>query len=379
LIIADLNHHSNDKMSRHDADAMARLNRAVEIAELSPSRMDDYARMRASRNQVKTPAQIAKDGFPKFKQLPSEIRSMIWRAAMQPYGIYTVLLLGREEPMPQQPAAPAPMVFRVVYRLEPVPRDQQDVEMQMRLDTMRAIQRANSEAASEVNSAFPTTINCTGGKLRFNAEHDSLSLSDLQCYLGGGFLQRFTRYTQGGVVFENDWHKIPRVMLFNNGRLWRSFNVVDGRLGAVGLSDSQALEGFMMFLTDCTNLRTTGFVYDRACEYPTALMEHHPAFLDIRHDPLSFSDLAPMMRGSFYERRWEGSSSHPLQNFMAGFKGLQAFVGGLPPGKGVTSQFQSMRFGRQELQHLLIKAVLPVCPRLYGVIQATRDKHSVQI
>lgn len=62
--------------------------------------------------------------------------------------------------MPQQPPAPAPMAVRVVYHLEPVPRDQQDDELRTRLDTMRAIQGVSSEAAHEVQRAFPTTIEC---------------------------------------------------------------------------------------------------------------------------------------------------------------------------------------------------------------------------
>ncbi|POS74071.1 hypothetical protein DHEL01_v207530 [Diaporthe helianthi] len=182
---------------------------------------DDRASKRSDHGfrPFRTQAQVEREGVPQFKHLPPEIRSKIWQDALPPFGIYTVEMLGREEPMPQQPPAPTPMTFRVVFRLEPVPRDQQDDKLRTRLDTMRAIQSVCSEAAYEVQMCFPTTINCTGGKLRFNAIHDSLSLSDLRCPLGRNIVKRMNRYSQDGVVFADNWHKIPRTIIFNNRAL----------------------------------------------------------------------------------------------------------------------------------------------------------------
>lgn len=307
-------------------------------------------------------SQIAKEGFPKFDRLPFELRSMIWKEAMPPYGFYTVLMLGREEPMPQQPPAPAPMRFRAVYRLEPVPHDQQDEALKTRLATMRAIQRVSTEAASEVEIAFPTTIDCTGGKLRFNADHDTLSLSDLQCHLQRGFIQRFARYTQGAVVFKDDWHKIPQAMLFNNASLWIPFNVLFPWLFP-GSSVIPSLEGFMTFLADCANLRITGFMYATAFEQSSYFDGLETALLDPQHNFPECCRIAPIMRGSFYQSYWRGSS-WPIHFLIAGSKGLEALVSGVPPEKQVPAWSQSMRFGRQELQHLRIQAAVPMSPEV---------------
>lgn len=307
--------------------------------------------------------QNAQEGFPKFDRLPLELQSMIWREAMPPYGVYTVLMLGREEPMPQQPPAPAPMRFRAVYRLEPVPRDQQGVELRTRLETMRAIQRVSSEAASEVEIAFPTTIDCTGGKLRFNADHEILSLSDLQCLLGNGLLERFARYTQGAIVFKDDWHRIPRGMLFNNAKLWWSFNVLGPWFTGHGQFVRPALEGFMTFLADCTNLRFMGFMYDTACDHVPYFDELHLAFLSSQYNFRRSCRFAPMMHGSFYERYWQ----RPFWRIRAvidGIMGLEALVNGLPPGMQAPNGSQGMVFGRQELQHLRFQAALPISAEL---------------
>ncbi|KAG8162042.1 hypothetical protein KVR01_007807 [Diaporthe batatas] len=323
-----------------DQDAINRLDHAVKVAEGTSTHYDYYLRHR------KTAAQIAEEGFPLFKNLPPEMRSQIWKEAMPPYGIYTVLMLGREEPRPQQPPAPAPIAFRVVYRLEPVPRDQQDDELRVRLDNMRTIQAVNSEAAHEVQMAFPTTIDCTGGKIRFNAVHDSLNLSDLQCLLGCGFLERFGRYTQGAVVFANDWHKIPHTMLFNNHALWlpaaRSLH-----------PDRQLMKGFLDFLADCTNLKALGLTCDIPCAVsPRFLLGSLP---DLAFYPL----LTPAMRNPFYEKVWRGRSHFSgLGNFLVNTGGIRAFLHEMDPAR-FPPYPQPATFSPTE-NHLQFLAVVPV-------------------
>lgn len=154
---------------------------------------------------------IAKEGFPKFRELPAELRSKVWEIPMLPYGIYTALMIGHGEPRPRQRPPPVPLAFRVVYHYEPIPRDE---DLSMRQQTMRAIQHTCSEAASEVQRAFPTTVNCTHGKLRFNSENDTLRLSDGQCLFRLGFIKRFKQFSQVAVAFADEWHKILRKMLF---------------------------------------------------------------------------------------------------------------------------------------------------------------------
>lgn len=349
-------------MSDQDARAMTRLNYADKVAEGASKRRDYNFRPR------KTPAQIAKEGFPRFKKLPPEIRSKIWQDAMPPYGIYTVLMLGREEPMPQQPPAPAPMAFRVVYRLEPVPRNQQDDELRTRLDAMRAIQGVSSEAAHEVERAFPTAIDCTGGKLRFNAVHDSLNLSDLQCLLGSGFVDRFTQYTQGEVVFANDWHKIPRTMFFNNRTLWVCFSraarsqspsflrVIMGRM-----------KGFLDFLADCTNLGALGIIYDAPVELFFSLVDCPSS------DLMPFSLLAPAMRGPFYQRSWRAPYGCTLRDFMKGVEGVKALTNGLDPAQGATTYLQPMTFHNPRLQDLQVLTVVPVSPMVRDEVMMYKE------
>lgn len=352
-------------MSAQDARAMNRLNYADKAAEGASKRRDYNFRPR------KTPAQIAKEGFPLFKKLPPEIRSKIWQDAMPPYGFYTVLMLGREEPMPQQPPSPAPMAFRVVYRLEPVPRDQQDDELRRRLDTMRAIQGVSSEAAHEVQRAFPTTIDCPGGKLRFNAVHDSLNLSDLQCPLGIGFIDRFTRYTQGEVVFTNDWHKIPRTMLFNNRTLWDCFCRAARSTSPLFLRGIlRRIRGFEDFLADCTNLRALGIIYDAPVVSIYHLIDH------ISSDFMPFS-LGPAMRGLFYQRSWHAPYAYgygpTLRDFMKGIEVMKALTNGLDPAQGTTTSLSPIVFHHPRLQDLQVLTVVPVSPILHDEVMMYKE------
>lgn len=340
---------------------MIRLNHAVKIAEGASKRRDYGLRPRKSL------AQIAKEGFPRFKNLPPEIRSKIWQDAMPPYGMYTVLMLGREEPMPQQPPAPAPVAFRVVYRLEPVPRDQQDDELRTRLDTMRAIQRVSFEAAFEVQRAFPTTIDCTAGQLRFNAMRDNLNLSDLKCLLGSGFLERFQRYTRGAVVFANDWHKIPHTMLFNNRTLWVPF--FRGMRRFMPQLPIRSMKGFLDFLAECTNLKTVGLVLDA----PVRQLHH---LIDFASDDLRpISLLTPVMGYPFYERSWHSwYYAGRVWDFMDGVEGVKAFVHGLDPARGVPDYLQSVTFHHPTLQDLQFLTVMPVNPVLRDEVLIFKER-----
>lgn len=336
---------------------MTRLNDADKVGESASKRRDYNFRPR------KTPAQIAKEGFPRFNDLPAEIRSKIWQDAMPPYGFYTVLMLGREEPMPQQPPPPAPMAFRVVYRLEPVPRDQQDDELRTRLDIMRAIQGVSSEAAHEVQRAFPTTIDCTGGKLRFNAVHDRLNLSDLQCPLGSGFIDRFKGYAQGGVVFANDWHKIPRTMFFNNRTLWLCFcRAAHRTMPSLMRLNLRGMKGFLDFLANCTNLRALGIVYDAPVLSFYRLIDHTSS------DLMPFSLLGPAMRGAFYQRSWHAAYASTVREFMTGVEGLKALTNGLEPAQGATTYLQPVAFRHPRLQDLQVLTVVPVSPTLHDEV-----------
>lgn len=197
---------------------------------------------------------------------------------MPPYGIYTALMVAHEEVLPNQPFAPfmVPVYFREVYRLEPVPRNLQDDELSMRINNMRAIQFTNTEAASEVERAFPTTIECTGGKLRFNAEHDTLSLAEGR-YMGhqrGLHASKFARYSQGSIVFVGDWHKIPQKMVFNAAGLWGRLQVLEFMVrrvlnGWIPATFIASIEGFMQFLAECKRLTSFGFIFDRLVITPS--------------------------------------------------------------------------------------------------------------
>lgn len=347
---------------------MSNLDKCVEIAEMSAFKLtsDPYQPdLTPYYKRVKTKYEIAKEGFPKFKELPAELRSKVWQSAMPPYGIYTALMRGREEPRPQQPPPPAPMTFRLLYHLEPVPRDQQDDELRTRLHTMRAIQRTNSEAASEVQRAFPTTINCTDGKLRFNAEHDILSLSDKNCPFHMWICERFERYSQGAVVFADDWHKIPRRMVLSNRRLWSTLQSLDfmprfykcSRLNALGNPPhSEFVEGFVKFLTDCTGLKSFGFIFSQLWHATS------PGPQDLgssNYEFLRFCHPAPIMKGAFYVGDglyWPGG----FISFLEGLRSLEALARGPRPGQGLPHDWNGLKFGRPELQHLDFEALVSV-------------------
>lgn len=364
---------------------MSNLEKCVKIAEKSSVKLinDPYWQSDPIPyyKRVKTKDEIAQEGFPKFRQLPAELRSKVWESAMPPYGVYTALMLGREEPKPQQPPPPAPVAFRLSYRLEPVPRNQQCDELRMRLDTMRAIQRTSSEAAFEVQRAFPTTINCTGGKLRFNAEHDTLSLSDLHCQFHETIYWRFARYSQGAVAFAHDWHKIPRRMVFNNRRLWWILHGLDfitridngSQVLALGdLPHTEFVDGFLEFLSDCTGLKAFGFMFDRPWPHttlhPSGVSRSHYEFLRVCYP-------APIMRDPFYGHFYgevEGCLRGGLKVFVEGLRTLEALVHGPPlPGQGLVDGWNGLKFGRPELQHLEFEAMVPVRAVFHEYMRST--------
>lgn len=387
LLTADPNHNSEANMTGKTPDTMRTLDECVKVAEMSALKFvnDSLQPYQTPYYQVfNIQYKIANEGFPKFSKLPAELRSKVWEDAMPPYGFFTALMLGREEPRPQQPPPPAILAFRVVYRLEPVPRGQQDDALRMRLDTMRAIQRTNSEAASEVQRVFPTTINCTGGKLRFNAEHDTLSLSDLQCVFKDSASQRFGRYSQGAVGFADDWHKIPRKMVLNNSQLFCPLGAVNGWLQ---FSDSswnhlppyiQYVEGFMQFLADCTALRSFGIMYSRACR-DTVLEELDSGRLQYQRQLrlcARLCDPAPIMEGLFYGDEAYRNPLKGLDFLLSVFLGLKAIIHGLPPDQKPPGNWPGIRFGRPELQNLHIQAMLPASPALSGRMKKVRAEDS---
>lgn len=340
------------------------LDKCVKVAEMSALKLpkDPFQPDPSPYfKRLKMPDQIAKEGFPKFGKLPAELRLKVWENAMPRYGVFTALMVGREEPMPQQPAPPAPMAFRVVYRLEPVPRDQQGDELRTRLDTMRAIQCTNSEAASEVQRAFPTTISCTGGKLRFNAEHDTLAISHSQCLLSNAFLRRFHRYSEGAVIFADDWHKIPRKMAFDCTR-WKPFilagfwlHTASGSPSWTGIPEARSGEGFLDFLADCTRLGTFGLMCNQVYDERVMLVTREQ--LDTsRCEVLPFCHHAPKLRDPLYH------GCTDLDYLVASVHSLEACIYGLPPDQVLPIPWQVMRFGRPELQHLRLQALIPARP-----------------
>jgi hypothetical protein len=381
-------------MSAQDSDASAttRPNQSANVAESNLSRPNDFKSINVHPTRASRTAQAAhlQNGFPKFKQLPAELRSKIWQHAMPPRGItYTALMVGREEPMPQQQPAPAPIAFRLVYHLEPVPRNQQDPEMRARLDAMRAIQRASTEAAAEVNFAFPTTIACTRGKLRFSAYHDRLSLSDLHSNLSRGIPHRFAGYAQGAVVFAGDWHRIPRQMTLDNTSLVLSLSQLDDarrnpRLAQVYISarvvDLRALDGFLRFLADCASLRTVGLTHGKVlCDWGQLDVECpwggdvQAAHDGLRDDVLALCHPSPIMQGPFYKDDRFERSIGDLLRFVRGCEALGSLVRGLTPGQDIPDPLRGIEYGRRGLQHLRVRAVLPVSPDFHPHMQPWED------
>ncbi|KAJ0108851.1 hypothetical protein J7T55_011345 [Diaporthe amygdali] len=357
-------------MSRQKHDAAGKTQpKTVERAEkgaLTPISDSFQVDSTPFYSRALTPDKIAREGFLKFKELPDEMRAKVWRHAMPTYGTYTALIYGREEPLRRQPPRPAPLAFRVEYRLEPVPRDQPDAERRIRLDTMRAIQSVNSEAASEIRRVFPTTIACTDGLMRFNAKHDILNLSVLQCPLGAGFFERFRRYAQGAVLFAGDWHEIPRNMTMNSEELWYGFaglhNLIWPRKPAIPAPKPECIEGFLDFLADCIKLDTFGFTYNKRSI--NVLQPVHRRYMHQRLLGNSVAcDSSPVMNGSFYDSqnssRQRRSEFVEVETFMAGLKGLGTLIHGLPAGTVAPQSLRGMNFGRQELHHLGFQLLLP--------------------
>jgi hypothetical protein len=195
--------------------------------------------------------------------------------------------------------------------------------MRAHLETMTTIHRTSFEAASEVQRAFPTTIECTRGKLRFNTECDVLRLSDAQCTLKNGFFKRFARYSQGAVAFAHDWHKIPQQVVFNNDRLWSAFRALEDWVSHCYLGDPPVLlptNGFKEFIADCTSLQI--LVVSRRDD------RHFGHFL---YGFLDWYHAVPIEHGWVYGQNRSVQSLQTLCLFTASFRGLAALERGRFP------------------------------------------------
>ncbi|KAL1866859.1 hypothetical protein Daus18300_006562 [Diaporthe australafricana] len=332
----------------------------------------------------KTKDEISQEGFPKFRELPAELRIRIWKDAVPTCGTYPALIHGREDVMPQQPPQPALVTFRRVFRLEPVPRDQQEAKLRMRLDTIRAVQRTCSEAAAEVQKAFPTTIKCTGGMLRFNAEHDILSLSVHKNGLEELFYDRLQCYNQGAVAFEGDWHTIPQKLMMVSCELWYAFRDVYNSVYRILRNPSsfvnplvpQWLQGFVSFLGDCTNLRVFGFTYStvlwsklRRGESPVlqqsvAGSRPSPHWHEVLRKYLASRYPGPAKQGPFYSSKPE-SGSNSFEEFVSGIEGLEMLIRGVPFKTIPQAVLHEIRFGHEKLQHLRLLLMIPIEPEAY--------------
>jgi hypothetical protein len=60
--------------------------------------------------------QTARDGIPRFRFLPAEIRSSIWTEAMPGNGVYTVQLYGQTDSISQPQGTSLSVTIRVIYR-----------------------------------------------------------------------------------------------------------------------------------------------------------------------------------------------------------------------------------------------------------------------
>lgn len=368
-------------------DTTGNVDTCVEITDMTTIKfVDDSVRSDPTPyyKRVKTPDQIAKEGFPKFGELPAELRLNVWKHALPPYGIYTVLIDSRQETPPRGPFVPAsvPISRRVVYRLEPLPRGLQDDELSTRIGTIRAIQLTNTEAASEVKRAFPTTIDCTRGKLRFDAEHDTLSLYEPR-YIGPSRalnFEEFAHYSQGSIVFAGDWHKIPRKMVFNAEGLWRGLQTLKYYVGLgpnswIPPDYIAGTEGFMEFLAGCTGLTSFGFMFNQACD-DSILNVENAGWRLLADQALRFCRPAPIIKWSFYGAQKAMVEPVRLVNLVAGCHALAALIYGPDRYEYLEfpNEWRGIRFGRPELQHLRIQGFLPAYPALHKRMKGTRDE-----
>ena len=296
--------------------------------------------------------------FPKFDRLPAEIRLKIWQDSIPRYGVYSVLLRGREEPISDQSSHP--VTFRVVYSLEPLPRDQRDHSLSDRIHTTISLLLTCSESASEVKRTFPDTIKCTSGKLRFNAKHDLLNLSCNGSILAWGFLRHFARYQQGSVACANDWHKIPQRIGMNSFSLLGGLEYVYQRykLGDAGWESDPSLEGFMQFLDDCASLRHLVLASPLQPRYYHQRFNEQDLY-NIRHDPTGFN--GPTMPSQYY---YSLCATRPYNISLSGYlrvcaSTLRVLAHGQPRHQ-VTHAPLKLKSGCQELRSLNITTMIPL-------------------
>lgn len=254
----------------------------------------------------------------------------------------------------------------------------------MRLDTIRGIQRTCSEAAAEVQKAFPNTIKCTSGMLRFNAEQDLFSLSIHEDAL---FYERIHLYGQGAVIFEDDWHTIPRKLIMHSHALWQAFSKIYNIVCSMLQNPSayfyqpvtQSLQGFMSFLGDCINLRVFGFThhaeflnYQMNCAImhrelqtwlkPLAGDWQLPYFHEELRADLASRYPGPVKQGLFYRSKLRSGYNASV---VSGIEGLEMLIRGIPSDTVPSPALQRMRSGHKELQHLRLLLTIPLKHEVY--------------
>ncbi|ROW16290.1 hypothetical protein VPNG_01856 [Cytospora leucostoma] len=112
-------------------------------------------------------------GFRKFKNLPKELRLMVWDAALPRYGNLT---LGCE--CEKDKASPGSRVTSFTIHLVRPPSFElgPDNKLPERICTTRSLLMTCHESREQAKRHFPNVLTCRKGEVRFNAEEDLITL-----------------------------------------------------------------------------------------------------------------------------------------------------------------------------------------------------------
>ncbi|KUI54106.1 hypothetical protein VP1G_01391 [Cytospora mali] len=192
---------------------------------------------------------IKQEGFPKFKQLPPELRRMIWKEAMPPYGIVPVLCAVR---------APAPGEARhkrclVLY---PSERYYQGPDFIDRNRMIQALLATTRESQKEVHRCFPDVITYGDYKLLFHFKHDLIYITT------PSYEVNLRDSLPKGLTFADGWNnKIHKVAV--DTRVLRQWlgHLAGQRPPREGLlvQDARYINCFLDFVVACPNLKQVVF------------------------------------------------------------------------------------------------------------------------
>ncbi|KAK7745375.1 hypothetical protein SLS53_002871 [Cytospora paraplurivora] len=168
--------------------------------------------MVTTRSQSKKLEAQKSAGFRKFQELPTELRLMVWDAALPRYGN---IPLGCHCEKDEESSSSHATSFTIHLVLPPSSELAPDNKLPERIWTTRNLLMTCHESRKQAKEHSPDVLTCRKGEIRFNAEEDLITLCDHE-----GF--EVTRGVSAEFTFAGDWNLSVRRLAVD---WWLGFRV----------------------------------------------------------------------------------------------------------------------------------------------------------